>query len=132
MATGRIKFVIKGKRAEDERHYVSGWAYVSKADGDVVVDHSGQSIDIHELERAMQQFAKDGAVSGEMHEGAAPNPVVESFTFTPEKIEALGLPADFPQGTVITIEVDEPTFQKVKNGSYMMFSIEGKALETAA
>lgn len=126
----RLRFVIKSKDAE--RHTISGWAYVSKDADGLVVDHSGQTIDIHELERAMQQFAKDGAVSGEMHKGAAPNPIVESFTFTPEKIEALGLPADFPQGTVITVEVDEATFAKVKAGTYMAFSIEGKAMETAA
>jgi len=126
----QVKLVIKSK--DEQRHTISGWAYVSKAASGEVVDHSGQSIDIHELEKGMQRFMKEGAFSGEMHRGDAPNPVLECYTFTPEKIAALGLPSDFPQGTVVTIEVGPEAYAKVKEGSYMMLSIEGQAMEREA
>jgi len=123
----QIRFAVIAKSAE--RHTVTGWAYIAKDKGGVVVDHSGDVIDIHELKKAMIGFMKTFRASGEMHRGQAPNPIVECFTFTPEDIAALakdGMPSTFPQGTLVTVEIPPDTLAKIDAGSLLAFSIEGK------
>ena len=69
------------------------------------------------------------AKSGEMHERGGAAVLVESVVFTEEKMQAMGIPAGtLPIGWWIGFKVtDEDVWEKVKDGTYPMFSIEGEA-----
>ena len=56
--------------------------------------------------------------------------MIESVVFTPEKLKALGLAEDsLPTGWWIGFHVtDADVWEKVKDGTYNMFSIEGTAV----
>lgn len=58
-----------------------------------------------------------------------PAVLVESVVFTEEKMQAMGIPAGtLPIGWWIGFKVtDEDVWEKVKDGTYPMFSIEGEA-----
>ncbi len=59
--------VIITKRDDDQR-LVFGWLYVSKtADGQQVVDHSGDVVSVLELEKASYGFALKHRAATEMH-----------------------------------------------------------------
>lgn len=120
-----IEFKVVAKRAEDRVVY--GWAYVCKRGGEQVVDHSGDFILPEDLERAQWKFVKDARAGGEMHEGDADARLVASLVFTDDVVKALALPDETNRGWFVGFEVPEGTFAKVKDGSLLMFSIEGQA-----
>ncbi len=64
-----------------------------------------------------------------MHERGDCAILVESIVFTKEKILAMGIPeGTVPEGWWIGFKVlDEEVWEKVKDGTYSMFSIEGEA-----
>ena len=104
---------------------------VSK-DGEKVVDHSGDSVDITELEPAMYNFVKESRESGDMHDGTVTGVLIESVVFTKDKLEAMGLPRDaLPQGAWVGFQLDDESFAKVKEGGRTAWSIEGAAERVA-
>lgn len=117
-------------KARDDEQLVSGWANVAvNADGSIPLDWDGDVIQPATLEKAAINFMLDYRGSGVMHEGNSTGTVVESIVFTKEKQEALGIPDGIvPQGWFITVKVhDAEVFAKVKDGTYKMFSIQGKS-----
>ena len=64
-----------------------------------------------------------------MHEIGGTAVLIESVVFTDEKIRAMGIPAGtLPIGWWIGFKVlDKDVWEKVKDGTYPMFSIEGEA-----
>lgn len=132
-ATQTIQLSIVRKDAA--RRMVYGWAYVAKdAEGVQVVDHSEEFVDVAELEKAFHAFMKSHRDSGERHDGLDyGNVVVECVVFTKAKLEAMGIPeGTVPMGAWIGVEVNAATFEKVKSGSLMAFSIEGEADKVSA
>lgn len=122
-----IGFDIYKSRAD--KGLVSGWANVSvNADGSIPLDWQDDVISPETLEKAAIGFMLDYRDSGVMHKGASVGTVVESIVFTKEKQEAIGIPeGTIPQGWFITVKVNDPeVFAKVKDGTYKMFSIQGK------
>ena len=95
--------VIKGRvaitKSDDDKMLAFGWANVSLT------------------------------VDGEMHERGGAAVLIESVVFTEEKMKAIGIPeGTLPVGWWIGFKVlDEDVWEKVKNGEYPMFSIEGEA-----
>ena len=125
--TGR--FAIK--KSDHDRRLVFGWAYVSKDEaGNQTEDWSGDQLAPEELESAAYQFVKLYREGGEMHERGGVAVLVESMVFTKEKQAALGIPeGTLPVGWWIGLKVtDESVWEKVKDGTYPMFSIEGTAV----
>lgn len=125
-ATARIA------KTDDARQRVYGWAsVVAKADGQLIVDAQGDMIDPAELEEAMVDFMLESRDMNEMHAGTSKGVVFEAFMGTPEKYEAMGIPAavaqTLPVGAWIGVQTDPDTYAKVKAGTYQMFSIEGTA-----
>ena len=117
------------KAREDER-LVSGWANVAlDKDGKAPIDWQDDVIAPATLEKAAIQFMLDYRGSGEMHKGASKGTVVESIVLTKEKQAAIGIPeGTVPEGWFITVKVhDQEVFEKVKDGTYRMFSIQGTA-----
>lgn len=124
--TGRFEIVQK---SEDKR-LAFGWAYMSiQKDGNPVVDHSGDMIDIGEIEKAAYRFTKLWRDGSDNHERGGVATLVESMVFTKEKAAALGIPeGTLPNGWWVGFEVTDPdVWGKVKSGEYSMFSIEGEA-----
>lgn len=116
-------------KSKDDEQLVSGWANVSvNADGSIPLDWSDDIITPETLEKAAIGFMLDYRESGVMHEGGPVGTVVESIVFTKEKLAILGVPEGCVNlGWFITVKVhDKETFAKVKDGTYKMFSIQGK------
>lgn len=122
-------------KAKESEQLVSGWANVSvNADGSIPLDWQDDVIPPETLEKAAVNFMLEYRESGVMHKGGAVGTVVESIVFTKEKQAMLGIPEGVvPQGWFITVKVHDPeVFAKVKDGTYKMFSIQGKCRRVKA
>lgn len=130
MEQGTFKGNFKITKKNEDKRIAFGWAYqcVTKS-GEQLVDHSGDIVDINEIENAAYRYVKFYRDGSDCHERGGIGVVVESMVFTKEKAEALGIPPGvLPEGWWIGIEVsDEDVWKKVKDGTYSMFSIEGTA-----
>ena len=115
------------------KQQVFGWAQVAAVDGQEVHDRQGDVVSIEELEKAAYNYVLDCRMGGDQHGRVtkADGPrqtatMIESMVFTPEKIEALGLPEDFPQGWWLGLKVhDEPTWELIKSGKRQGLSVHG-------
>lgn len=126
--------ILKGRfkimKSDEERMLAFGWASVSmRVDGEVIVDWQGDIIEPGELEDAAYEYVRLYGEGGEMHERGGVAVLIESAVFTKEKMQAMGIPEEtLPVGWWIGFKVlDEEVWKKVKDGTYMMFSIEGEA-----
>lgn len=127
--------VLKGRfkiaKSDDERRLAFGWASVSmRIGGEVIEDWQGDIIEPKELEEAVYEYVRLYGEGGEMHERGGVAVLVESVVFTEEKMQAIGIPpGTLPVGWWIGFKVlDEDVWKKVKDGTYLMFSIEGEAV----
>ena len=120
-------------KTDDEKRQVFGWASVVEVDGRPVIDRQGDWITPDEIEKAAYKYVQDSRKGGHQHRRTdddqpfhASN-MIESIVFTPEKIEKMGLPDDFPVGWWVGYQVhDEDTWAKVKKGDVTGFSIHGR------
>ena len=120
-------------KADEDQRLVFGWALVSeRTDGETIVDHQGDIVEPDELEKGAYDYVLRFRDAGEEHIGTLRKKakMVESCVFTPEKMKAIGIPeGTVPVGWWIGFHVDDDdTWEKIKNGTYNMFSIEGKAV----
>lgn len=128
---GSISGRFKIQKADDEKRLAFGWASASLTiNGETVEDCVGDIIEIEELEQAAYKFVELYREGGEMHERGGCAVLVESVIFTPEKMAAMGIPeGTVPAGWWIGFKVtDDDVWNKVKDGTYPMFSIEGEAV----
>ena len=117
-------------RALNEKMQAFGWASVAIAEnGETLEDWQGDIIEPDELESAAYKFVDLYREGGEMHERGGVAYLIESVVFTEEKMAAMGIPeGTLPVGWWIGFQVtDADVWEKVKDGTYSMFSIEGKA-----
>lgn len=128
-------------KSDDALGVVFGWASVVEkvVEGQrlAIVDHQDDIIPGHVLEKAVVKFMEDYRTSGEMHAGEANGVIVESLYLSPEKALAMDLPAEVAKqvntGWWIGVKVTPEVMQRVKDGTYKMFSIQGDAdVEEAA
>ena len=126
--------VIKGHfriaKSDDEKMLAFGWANVSmRVDGELIEDWQGDIIEPEELEAAAYEYVRLYGDGGEMHERGGVAVLIESVVFTEDKMAAMGIPAGtLPVGWWIGFKVlDKGVWDKVKDGTYSMFSIEGEA-----
>lgn len=126
--------VLKGKfkimKSDNEKMLAFGWASVSmRVDGKVIEDWQKDIVEPKELERAAYNYVLFYREGGEMHERGGAAVLIESVVFTEEKMQAMGIPTGtLPVGWWIGFKVtDKDVWEKVKNGTYLMFSIEGEA-----
>ena len=119
-------------KTADDKRLVFGWASVSfTIDGEQLEDHQKDMIDPEDLEEAVYDYVLNFRDAGEEHIPSLrmKGKLVESCVFTKEKQKAMGIPEGIvPIGWWIGFKIeDDAAWEKVKNGTYKMFSIEGKA-----
>ena len=129
-----IRSTLKITRVEkrDDKRLIFGWAYISQnAAGETMVDHSGETITIDELEQAAYRYVTLSREGSDNHERGGVAELVESVVFTKEKFQALEIPIGMlPQGWWVGFHVlDDEVWEKVKSGEYRMLSIEGSAVK---
>ncbi len=131
----RMPGVVKGRfkiqKSDDDKMLAFGWANVAvTAQGNQIEDYHEDMIDPEELERAAYNFVELYREGGEQHERGGVAVLVESMVFTKEKMGALGITEEaLPEGWWIGFKVTDPdVWDKVKDGTYPMFSIEGEAV----
>ena len=125
-----ITFDIAKANTNEDEGLVSGWANVSvNADGSIPIDWQDDVISTDTLEKAAVDFMLDYRESGVMHKGGPQGIVVESIVMSKAKQAAMGIPeGTVPEGWFITVKVlNDDVFAKVKDGTFKMFSIQGKA-----
>ena len=120
-------------KTDDDKRLIFGWASVAiKVDGEQVVDHQKDMIDPEDLEEAVYEYVLNFRDSGEEHIPKLRKKarMVESCMFTKEKMKAMGIPEGIvPEGWWIGFYVDDDeAWEKVKDGTYQMFSIEGQGV----
>ena len=119
------------RKVDEAQQNVFGWANVAiDVEGDQLVDLQEHMIDLDDLERAAYGFVVEYRESGEMHEGEAVGTLIESLLVTPEKLEKMGLAKNaLPLGWWVGFHFEDPeVFAKVRDGTYKMFSIQGRAV----
>lgn len=119
-------------KTDDDQHLVFGWAsVVITVNGEELEDLQHDMIDPEELEEAAYEYVLNFRDTGEEHLPGyrKKGKLVESCVFTPEKQRAMGIPEGIlPVAWWIGFKIyDEATWQLIKDGTYKMFSIEGKA-----
>jgi len=118
-------------KSDDERREVFGWASIAvRVDGEIITDYQEDVIDIADLEKAAYEFTAEFGTAGEMHRNVGVGRLIESVVFTKEKTKAMGIPPNtVPEGWWVGFRIDDTdVWEKVKNGEYRMFSIEGTAV----
>ena len=126
--TNIVKGRFKVEKVNDDEMLAFGWASVAfRADGEQIEDWQGDLIDEADLEAAAYDFVQFSREGGEMHERGGAAVIVESIVFTKQKQQVLGLSdGALPVGWWIGFRVTDPdVWDKVKDGTYPMFSIEG-------
>lgn len=121
-----------GKPGEDmAAQLVFGWANVSvQEDGTTPMDWQGDIIETPVLESAAYNFVLEHGLANQEHEyGTECGWLVESMMFTKDKMAAMGIPeGTLPEGWFVGFYIPDPVvYQKVVDGEYNMFSIEGRA-----
>lgn len=118
---------FKIAKVDDPKRIVFGYANVSVTkDGRLLEDLQGDTIDAAELEAAAYEFVKNYRDAGVDHRGEAIGTVVESFVITPEKLEAMGLPANaITPRWWVGVKLNPETFEKAQAGELRMFSVQG-------
>lgn len=119
-------------KTDDDKRLVFGWASISiTVDGEQLEDRQKDIIDPEDLEEAAYEYVLNFRDTGEEHISTMrkKGKLVESCVFTEEKQKAIGIPpGTVPIGWWVGFKIeDDAAWQKVKNGTYKMFSIEGKA-----
>lgn len=119
-------------KSDSEKRLVFGWASVSiDLDGEQLKDLQQDMIDPEDLEEAAYAYVLNFRDTGEEHIPSMrkKGKLVESCVLTEEKQRAMGIPPGIvPVGWWIGFKIkDDDAWELVKNGTYRMFSIEGKA-----
>ena len=119
-------------KTDDDKRLVFGWASIAiTVDGEQLEDRQKDIIDPEDLEEAAYEYVLNFRDTGEEHISTMrkKGKLVESCVFTEEKQRAIGIPPGIiPVGWWIGFKIeDDDAWERVKNGTYKMFSIEGKA-----
>lgn len=114
----------------DDKQLVFGWGSVAvNADGVQLVDRQGDMIDPEDLEEAAYEYVLEFRATGEEHIPSMRNKgrLIESCVFTEEKQKAIGIPPGIiPIGWWVGFKIDDKdAWERIKNGTYTMFSVEG-------
>lgn len=127
-----MEFRFSIQKSDNDKHLAFGWANIAfDEQGNELADWQNDMIDEEDLENAAYNYVLRFRGGGEMHKDEIKNKaiLVESMVFTKQKMVALKIPeGTLPVGWWIGFYVpDNDLWEKVKNGTYPMFSIQGSA-----
>jgi hypothetical protein len=133
MDSGDLVLMVEARiaKAEDTQRRLFGWASIAvMKNGQSLLDLQGDVIEIEDLAEGWYGYVKESGELNFLHREDCRASLIEAIVFTPEKLDALGLPPDaLPLGAWVGYELDdEADYQRVKDAGYFMFSIEGSAL----
>ena len=129
-------------KVDEHKRQVFGFANVSVAmSGDLITDLQLDQILPADLEQAAYDFCKLAfSGTGEMHSGGVKGQMIECAFLDTAKIHiilnAAGNDPDhvakieMPARWWVGFQVDEDSFAKVLDGTFKMFSVQGKATST--
>lgn len=117
-----MKLQTQIHKLDADKKLVFGFA--SAAD---TVDSHGDIISADELERAAYDFVINSRAGHEMHNGKKIADLVESFFISADKAQLLGLTHHVGHWWIGFHINDDDVWDKIKNGTYSMFSIGGRA-----
>ena len=123
-------FSFEIKKSDTDQRLAFGWSVVSRDIlGNEVWDLQNDSIDPDDLEALAYRYARFYRNVGELHINSGMGVMVESVVTTIEKQRIWGVPAGcMPVGWWTGFYIsDGEVWEKVKNGTYRAFSIEGTA-----
>lgn len=130
--TCHIEKSTKGQ--PDERRFF-GRGYIHDKDGQQITDHSGDTIDTSDAQRALEEAFYDyvkSSRSGDLeHEHFDASTLIEGFVVTKEKKAAGIFPAEMDEGYYVGYEAnDTPAgdvlWEGVKSGRLQQLSIVGE------
>ena len=124
-------YVFDIQKSDNEKQLAFGWCMISKDKfGTSVFDLQNDGIDPEELEDLAYKYVEFYRDSGELHVNSGKGTVIESFVSTLDKQCIMGIPLNtVPIGWWIGIHVlDKRVWEKVKNGTYKAFSIQGTSV----
>lgn len=133
--TVALSLTAKITKADDSQQRLFGWASIAvRKDGTQIEDLQGDILDIGDLEEAWYDYVVESGELNFEHQGPVRGHLIEALVVTPEKLDALGLPADsLPLGAWVGYEIpDAGDYAAVKKHGFFMFSIEGSALREPA
>ncbi len=123
-------------KIEPEQRRFYGWGYVwKKADGSLVVDHSGDRIDTPEARQALEdsfhRYVRDSGDGGDNHELFGASKLIEAVAITKEKAQLMGIDGPIQEGLWVGFEAmptpaGDALWDRVKSGEGQMLSIEGR------
>jgi len=118
----------KISKRNDEKKLVFGFAsVVEDEEGRPVIDHQNDIIPVDEMEAAAYDFVLHSRSGDRMHKSFGVSTLVESVALTPEKREAMGLPAG-PSSWWVGFKVhDDATWRQVVDGTLSEMSIFGSS-----
>lgn len=125
-----IDLSVEVMKAKSEDKMVFGWANVAlDKEGNAPFEWQDDIIPPSVLEKAAYNYVVKYRGTGEQHQGDVVGVMIESCMFTKQKMEQMGIPeGTIPEAWWIGFYIpDEEVFAKVKDGTYKMFSIQGKA-----
>ena len=129
LTTGKAWSVkLEFKKADPDKRMIFGWASVVTKDGKYIIDKQGDIIPVTELEKAAYEYVLYSRDQGDMHDEYNVGKLVESFVFTKEKQQALGIDLGMEGWWVGYYVNSDKLWSAIKRGDRPEFSIGGGAI----
>ena len=125
------EYTFEIQKANEDKQLAFGWCMISRDKfGLEVFDLQNDGIDPDDLEALAYKYVEFYRDSGELHMNSGKGKVIESFVSTLEKQAIMGIPPNtIPQGWWIGIHfTDRKVWEKIKDGTYRAFSIQGTSI----
>lgn len=116
---------VTSLKFNDEEKIVYGWAAVISEKGVPNVDHHGDRVKPEPFFRSINVFMEDSRKGLLMHQGERIGELIHSFPVNEEICKALGIDCE-KEGWVVGMKIyDEVSWQLLKQGELLGFSIGG-------
>ncbi len=135
MTDDRVRFDCHIEKSEPDQRRFFGRAYIHERDGEQVTDSSGDVVDDHASQQALEEafygFVKEYRTGDAGHEVFDAATMIEGFIVTKEKKAAGLFPDDMPEGIYVGFEADateagDVLWDGVRSRRFTSLSIVGR------
>lgn len=116
--------------AESDPCLIFGWASISTNKGQEIIDKQGDVVPTDELEKAAYDYVLYSRSQGDMHVRKDVGAMIESFVFTKQKQDLLGIDLGLEGWWVGFSVMDPVTKAAVRAGDLPEFSVAGRGKRT--